>query len=242
MTRIDAISEKEREELKKEIKQEIRHEDLRKKLIGCGGCLLFAIILLGIPSAYVLAQLAKSGFVDVPVMSRAMYKPLPPTRIVLPLYGSKPEDVYRVIATKVKYEPQSGFAKLPVTEAEITTVVQGAIVTAPPDMLPFPIRSAQVAIDDESVEIYAISPQKNRDATVRIRFRPYVKGGELRAEVHEVSLGSLTLNKKVGEFLFNAFGSIVVGATSDALDDLGSLVNVELDPGTIRFIVVPNVR
>lgn len=228
--------------MKDEIKQEIRKEDLRKKLVGCGGCLMLVLLIIGVPSAYVLAQLAKSGFVDVPVMSRALYKPLSPTRVVLPLYGSKPEDVYRVMATKVKYEPQSGFAKLPVSETEITTMVQNAIASAPPDALPFPVRSIQVAIDEESIELFAVSPQKNRDATVRIRFRPYVKGGELRAEVKEVSLGSLTLPKKVGEFLFNAFGSIVVGATSDALDDLGSLVNVELDPGSIRFVVLPKAR
>lgn len=242
MTRIDAISSQEREELKKEIKQEIRHEEFRKKLMGCGGCLALALVILGVPTLYVLAQLAKTGFVDVPVLSRAAYKPLAPTRVVQPLYGTKPEDVYKVIATKVKYEPQSGFAKLPVTEAEITTVVLGAIANAPKEALPFPVRGAQVAIDEESIELFVISPQKNRDATVRIRFRPYVKGGELRAEVHEVSLGSLTLPKKVGEFAFNAFGSVVVGATAEALDDLGTLVNIELDPGVVRFIVVPNVR
>lgn len=241
MTRID-ISPQERDALKKEIKQEIRHEDLRKKMIGCGSCALIVLVLLGVPATYVAAQFAKTGFYDVPVLAKMLYKPTTPTRVVQPLYGSKPEDVLKIVGTKIKYDAKTNLATLPVTEAELTTVVQNAVANAPADTLPFPVRTIQVALDKDEIEIFATSPQKNRDATVRVRFRPFVKGGELKVAVTEIAIGSLQVPKKIGELLFSAFGAIVTTSAGDTLQNLGTLVNVEIEEGIIRFIMVPPNR
>lgn len=242
MSRIDAFSPQERESIKKEIKQEIRKEDRRRRLIGCGGLVLVVLLVVGLPSLYVAGMLAKTGFYDIPVLSRSLYKPSMPERDVVPLYGSKPDDIYRVLGTKVRYEAQTSQATFPVTESELTTIVQHSVASAPPNALPFPVKSVQVAIDPDKVEIYAISPQKNRDATVRIRFRPSVKGGELRADVEEIAIGSLVLPKKIGELAFAAFGALVTDSVSTAISNVGRLVNIELDQGVIRFVVVPNVK
>lgn len=240
MTRIDAFSPQERESIKKEIKQEIRSEERRRRLIGCGGLILVVLLIVGIPALYVASLLAKTGFYDVPVLSRALYKPSSPERTVVPLYGSTPDDIYRVLGTKIKYEPQTSQATFPVSESELTTLVQHSVAGARPNTLPFPVRTVQVAIDPDKIEIYVISPQKNRDATVRIRFRPYVKGGELRAEVQEIAIGSLVLPKKIGELLFAAFGTLVTDSASTAISNVGRLVNIELDQGIVRFVIVPS--
>lgn len=242
MSRIDAFSPQERESIKKEIKQEIRREERRRRLIGCGGLLLVVLLLIGVPALYVASLLAKTGFYDVPVLSKSLYKPSEPERTVVPLYGSKPDDIYRVLGTKVRYEPQTSQATFPVSESEITTIVQHSVAAAPPNTLPFPVRTVQVAIDPDKIEIYAISPQKNRDATVRIRFRPSVKGGELRADVQEIAIGSLVLPKKIGEMLFAAFGALVTDSVSTAVANVGRLVNIELDQGVVRFVIVPITR
>ena len=147
--------------------------------------------LIGVPMTYVAAQFAKTGFYDVPVLAKMLYKPSSPTRIVQPLFGTKPDDVYKVVGTKIKYDASTNLATLPVTESELTTVVQHAVANAPKETLPFPVRTIQVGLEKGAVEIFALSPQKNRDATVRVQFRPFVKGGELNAEVLEVTIGSL---------------------------------------------------
>lgn len=242
MTRIDAFSPQEREAIKKEIKQELHHEATRKRLLSCGVLAAITLLVIGLPILYVSAQLAKTGFYDVPVLSKSYYKPTVPVRTVLPLFGSKPDDIYRILGTKVRYEPATSQATLPVSEAEITTLVQHAIAAAPPDVLPFPVRTAQVAIDAEMVEIYAISPQKNRDATVRIRFKPTVKGGELRANVEEIAVGSLIVPKKIGDLLFAAFGAIVTDAAAEQVANVGSLVDIKLEGGVIKFVVIPKAR
>ena len=242
MTRIDAFSSQEREAIKKEIKQELRHEGARKRLLSCGVLLVVALFVVVGPIIYVSAQLAKTGFFDVPVLSRSLYKPTVPARTVLPLFGSKTEDIQRVLGTKVRYDPTTSQATLPVTEAEITTLVQHAIAAAPPNTLPFPIRTAQVAIDPTAIEIYAISPQKNRDATVRVRFRPFVKAGELKADVEEIAVGSLLLPKRLGNLMFSAFGAIVTDAAAEQVGNIGRLVNIELEEGAVKFIIVPNIR
>ncbi len=241
MTRIDAFSPQERESIKKEIKQEIRSEDRRRRLMGCGGLLLIVLLAVGIPAFYVASQLAKTGFYDVPLLSRSLYKPSVPERTVVPLVGSKPDDIYRVLGTKVQYEAQTSQATFPVTESELTTIVQHSVASAPPKSLPFPVRTVQVAIDPDKIEIYVISPQKNRDATVRIRVKPYVKGGELRADVIEIQIGSLILPQKIGDLLFSAFGALVTDSVSTAVSNVGRLVNIELDQGVVRFVIVPSI-
>ncbi len=239
MTRFDAFSPQERETIKKEIKQEIRSEDKRKRLIGCSVLFIVIVLAIGMPTLYVAAQFAKSGFFDVPVLSRSLYKPSEPVRAVIPLVGSKPEDIYRVLGTKVKYEPQTSQATFSVSESELTTLVQHSVASAPPNVLPFPIRTIQVAIDPDAVEIFAISPQKNRDATVRVRFKPTVKNGDLRADVAEIKIGSLVVPQKIGQLLFSAFSTLVTDSVTTAVANVGRLVDIGLDQGTARFVIVP---
>lgn len=228
--------------MKTEIKQEIRHEERRKRTVRLLTGLLIAFVVIAVPVLFVSAQLAKTGFFDVPVLSAWLYKPTMPTRTVIPLYGSKPDDIYRVVGTKINYDPQTSLAKLPMTEAEITTIAQHGVASAPPDQLPFPIKTMQVAIDPDSVEIYAISPQKHRDATVRVRFRPQVKDGGLKVNVQEIAIGSLIVPNKVGDMLFSIFGSFVTDSVSKSIGQVGTLSDIELEQGIVRFVFYPKNR
>ncbi|HTK05099.1 MAG TPA: hypothetical protein VL500_05935 [Candidatus Eisenbacteria bacterium] len=242
MTRIDPFSPEQREAIKTEIKQEMRHEERRKRTVRLVTGLLIAFVVIAVPVLFVSAQLAKTGFFDVPVLSAWLYKPTAPTRTVIPLYGSKPDDIYRVVGTKISYDPATSLAKLPMTEAEITTIAQHGVTAAPPESLPFPIKTMQVAIDPGSVEIYVVSPQKKRDATVRVRFRPQVKDGSLKASVQEIAVGSLIVPNKVGELLFSIFGAFVTDSVSKSIGQVGTLSGIELEQGIVRFVFYPKNR
>ncbi|HTM67976.1 MAG TPA: hypothetical protein VL426_01630 [Candidatus Binatia bacterium] len=242
MTRIDPFSPEQREAIKTEIKQEMRQEERRQRLRRALTILLGVLIVLGLPTVFVAAELAKTGFVDVPVFSAWLYKPSAPSRTVLPLYGSKPNDIYRVVGTKITYDPTTSLAKLPLTEQEITTLAQAGAATAPPNSLPFPVKSVQVAIDPDTVEIFAVSPQKKRDATVLVRFHPRVKDGHLSAEVEKIAIGSLVVPNKAGDLLFAAFGAIVNESVSRGIAQIGTLMSVETDKGIVRFVILPKSR
>jgi len=242
MTRIDPFSPEQREALKTEIKQEMRHEERRRRVVRLVSGLLIAFAIIAVPVLLVSWQLAKTGFYDVPVLAKRLYRPTEPSRTVLPLYGSKPDDIFRVVGTKIMYDPSTSLAKLPMTEAELTTIAQHGVAGAPPESLPFPIKTMQVAVDPEVVEIYVVSPQKNRDATVRVRFRPFVKDGSLKADVKEIAIGSLIVPKKVGEMLFSMFGAFVTESVAKSVGQVGRLNGIELDRGIVRFVFYPNQR
>lgn len=226
--------------MKREITQEIRQDDRRKRIMGCGGCLLAALIVLAIPTLYIASLLAKTGFVDVPVLSRALYRPSEPRRTVLPLYGTTPETMYRVLATKVTYDPAVSLATMPVTEAEMTTLLQHALFSSP-EKFPFAMKYAQIAIEPEELELYVVSPQKERDATLRMRFRPIVKDKRLEVELHEVVVGNLTLAPWMANAAFAVFGRTALAVASDAIIKVGTPINIELETGLMKFVIAPNV-
>lgn len=242
MTRIDPFSPEQREAIKTEIKQEMRQEERRKRLRRLAVGIAAAVLAVGIPALCVAAVLAKTGFVDVPVMSAWLYKSSAPSRTVLPLFGSKPTDIYRVVGTKIKVDPNTSLASIPLTEAELTTLAQQGVATSPPGSLPFKVKSVQVAIEPDFVEIFVVSPQKGRDATVLARLVPKVKDGKLSAEVVTIAIGSLVVPKGVGNALFAAFGAIVNESVVKAIAQVGTLTGVELGQGTVRFVILPKNR
>ena len=239
MTRIDPFSPEQREAIKTEIKEEMRAEERRKRLRRFIVTAAIAVAAIGIPLLLVCVVMAKSGFVDVPVLSKALYKSTSPTRVVLPLYGSKPADIYRVIGTKVKVDPNTSLASVPLTEAELTTLAQNGVASTPKDSLPFPVKSIQVALDPDAVELFAISPQGRRDATVLVRFKPRVKDGKLYADVERIAIGSLEVPKGVGNAVFAAFGAIVNESVVKVAAQVGTLIRIDLEKGIVRFVILP---
>src|ERR1700675_2015092 len=98
MTRIENVASlQDKEALKKEIRHEIRGEERRKKLASCGGCLLLVLLIVGTPVLLVAMFLAKTGFVEVPLLTRALYRPSTPLHVVMPFAGETADQVLMVL-------------------------------------------------------------------------------------------------------------------------------------------------
>jgi hypothetical protein len=244
MARVDRpAATGDREELKREIRQEIRQEELKKKLAGCGGCLVAVLIVIGLPTLWIASLFAKTGFVEVPVLTSWLYKPAEPERVVLPLGGSTSESVMRTIAGRVSAAPHLGLLTVAARENEITTLLVHAVWSAQEKDLPMKIRNVQVAVDNGSFEVFIVSPRGRRDATVLARVVPSVAvDGTLKAEVRELRIGALEIPHWAAQGLASATIAAVSGTIQTEIAKVGSIVNVETKTGELDLVIAPKQR
>ncbi|MEY4723584.1 MAG: hypothetical protein RLZZ324_1097, partial [Candidatus Parcubacteria bacterium] len=74
--------------IRKIVRHELFFDVMRRKAIGCGGCLIAFLIVLAVPTTWAAVTAAKSGFFSVPLLTRWLYEPSVPTRIVTPYIGT----------------------------------------------------------------------------------------------------------------------------------------------------------
>ncbi len=239
MTRIEPASPSEREALKNEIKKEIRQENLRWRLGAFGGCSLVVLVALAIPTYFVAATLARTGFYKIPFFTQRYYKAAAPVRRVMPLVGSNAQTVITSAVSKAKFDPHTSLLTLTLTETELTTMVQEGVRKAKDGDLPFPVRDVQVAFDDETVEVFAVSPQAAGDTTVRARFVPSADRGTISFRVQEVRVGDLVLPRWLAQSAFDKAGKAMSQAILAESGNLGSLFRIEFSKGSIRFFIMP---
>jgi hypothetical protein len=234
MTRIDGAAPSDHEALKKEIKEELKEEAFRRKLVGCGACAVVLLIVIGVPVLLGASALAKTGFVNVPLFSKALYEPSQPLRTVTPLTGTSSEDVMRIAGLRIRYNETTAIASFTLTETELTTLAQNGVRDAPPGSLPIAIRTAQVAVDPDLVEVFLISPRKERDATVRLRFTPDVREGDVVFDVREIVIGSYRVPLSVGNLLFDAFVEPTLRKVFEGAGPYERPVDIEAEDAKLR--------
>jgi len=234
MTRIESGQNNEREALKKEIVDEIRGDARRRKAIGCGSCALVWVLAILIGGWFVGTTLTKTGFVRVPYVPASVYVPEEPVRVVSPLRGTKPEDVPTIVGSRAKFETSTGKLSIPMKEADITTVVSQAFV-AGIEGLPFAVERAQVAIESDHLELFLVSPQEGRKATVRVRFTPSVADGKVVLALRDIELGKVTLPAFVSNMAFNAVRTSFEGAIESAAAKVGEIRGIDLAKGQLTL-------
>jgi hypothetical protein len=224
MTRSEPAAD--REALKEEIKQEMRSEAVRRKAIGWLGCLVLTAVIVLVPSLWVASLLAKTGFVEIPFLTDRLYRPAEPLRPVRPLSGSNAEQVMRVIISRASFEPASSTVAFTMDEQQLTTFAQGYL--ADPKSLPFRASAVQAAIDPEFVELHFISVRSRRNATVRVRFVPEVRGAAPDLVIKEVVIGSLRLPLWLAEYTVGVLNAGNEKAIAEVFSGIGTLQNIKL--------------
>jgi hypothetical protein len=241
MTKIDIGDQETRQTLKKEIIDEMQHDVRRRKVRNCLGCLFLVILAVTVPTAIVSVQLAKTGLVDIPLLTSRFYKPTEPSREVRPLVGSKSSDILLASASRAKPTLTLGFVTLSFTEAELTTLAKDGIA-ASGNNLPAPLKSIQVAVDQDAVEIFAVTPQHGRDVTVRARFLPWVDAGQMKITPKELVIGGLSVPPSLSGALTLVLNKSLGEVLTSTISQIGHLVAVELDKGVLRLQIVPNMQ
>jgi hypothetical protein len=236
MTRIENSAPHDSETFKREIREELRSEDRRKIMLRFGGCALAAFLIIAIPTVFVVSVVAKTGLVDVPVFSALLFKPGAPSRVVLPLVGEKPDQVMQIIATRMSYDPATSYLTIPIREDELTMIVQDAIAQAPPDTLPFSMKDAQIAIDDNDVELFSHLSRGSQETTLVARFLPTVVSGQFTIDVDEMQIGSLTVPHWIASPLIALAVKPFLSSLQTNLSAVGTLERVDVQQGTLQLV------
>jgi len=238
MTKTELENPETRQALKKEIMAEIKQDARRRRLLNCLGCLTLELLAVLIPLVFVAVLLARTGLVQVPLLTSWLYRPVAPSRTVLPLAGSNTADILIAEISKPKVNPNFGTFKISFNESELTTMAKDGL-NAAGDSLPLKVDSVQVAVDADAVELFATSPQKGRAVTIRIRFVPNVDGGKLKLTINELKIGSLDVPPGASGMLATLLDKSLASAMESGIGQLGQLVNIELAKGFLRVEIVP---
>jgi len=217
---------------------DIKHDARRKKMWGCFGCLALVLLTAAVAALFVLSLLAKTGLVEVPFMTRWLYHPSQASREVTPLVGSNSANILIAAATKAKIDRAFGTIKISFSEAEMTTMAKEGLAVSGAS-LPLPLKSIQVAIDADGVEIFAVSPRKERDVTILAHIIPTVEDGQLKLAAQKLVIGALEIPSSVNKILAPMLDRTISSALSSSISQLGQLVGIELADKTIRFQIIP---
>lgn len=240
MTRVEADGPIDKKQLKKEIRQEMRQSERRRKLLGCGGCLAMTAIAVGIPAFWILTLLARTGITDVPFLTERLYDPVRSVRDVTPLAGSNVDDIMQIFGARSSFDFSSGVVSSYLTENEVTTILRDGIAEAG-DSLPFPVEGPQVAIEQNSAEIFFIVPSDANDIPVKVSFRPEVEGGEIGVDLQDAVIGSYEIPKWIMERLFEPISRQLLGSVSKGLGEVGSIEGIRFEEGTVDIRLIPSI-
>ncbi len=206
MTVVERHDQAEREAIRDEVRAEMAQEKHSRQLKGCGCALLAFAVLIGAPIGLTIWVIAKSGFIEIPVLSDLVYRPPAPVRQVVPLVGTDAETIAKSLAATAKPGSASGTAEITVSEQELTTFLAAAVQSGDLPQLPLAgkITSAQAAIDPDFIEIYLSAAMANgQPQPIILRVLPTVVSGQLNFRVKEAVLGSFPLPAAIFEPLLN---------------------------------------
>lgn len=241
MTRREINGQVDRDALKKEIKSELRAEAARRKVAGYGTCAVLALVALLVPVLLVASVMAKTGLVNVPLLTSRLYKPSSPTRTVVPLVGYGPQDVMSAAMAGAAYNMEVNEVKVEIDEQQLTTLVAHDITAAQgPGGAPFTIASPQIVITPQDMEFFGYAVRGERKGTVLLRFVPHLKNGALTLAPTEMRLGALTVPNFLASMVLDRLSSSLNGGLRQSLQTLGSLSSIQLGDGKVTVGITPN--
>ncbi|MBI2589791.1 hypothetical protein HYW32_02090 [Candidatus Berkelbacteria bacterium] len=165
----------------KEFYADLDRAKKRFTCFSCSGCLGILILILLAAITGILFVIALTGF-EVPLMTKLVYKPPTPIRVVAP---AGTENIDDLIEQKLMNGLKTG--KLILTEQEIT-----AALREPSQSGELALKQGQVSIDDDQAEIYGqVTLVANQPMIVRAIVVPSRTGNSL--ELKKLYLGNLNL-------------------------------------------------
>lgn len=221
------------------VRRELFLEIFRRKALSCLGYLFVVMVVFGIPAGFAAAYVAKTGFVNVPLLTDWLYRPAEPLRVVRPATAASNEVLLRTIGARSTYEPITNLLTVTVRESELSALAIESLHNAPSDELPFAIRDLQVVVDPGIVEIFAISPRGSRAATVRLRLEPDVVAGSLELKLKELRLGAADVPLGLAQFLVSSITKYATVALREQLATAGALADVRAEAGELSLVLVP---
>ncbi|MBU1028938.1 hypothetical protein KKE28_01900, partial [Patescibacteria group bacterium] len=211
-----------REQLKQEIKEEIKHDGRRKRIITVLITLFVMLAILSTPFLIVAVMAAKTGFVQIPVLTGWLYQPSNPTRLVVPLVGSDTETILNSAIARVDYNPNFNSLNFYLTEKELTTLLSSVINSEDKNPLPFQLDSVQAVLEDDRIEVYALTDGDNDSKVpILVSFVPRAEGGQLTIESVDVKIGAFKVPNFLAGLVVGSAANNLAGSVNSMLGDAG---------------------
>lgn len=225
-----------REKMKKEIKEEIRRDEKRRKLVNCIGCLTLKLVVLLAVVLFTASLVAKTGLYEIPVLTNWLYHPSEPTRIVQPLIGYDGEQVMQNAMARAEYNGITSSFSISLSEQELTTIAAEAAEKSDNES-GFAIKSVQMTVSTDGIELFAVSPRSERDVTIKSLFLPSISdNGKMIFDVKTLEIGALD----IPGVLVSPVSRIISGQLSDTLSltdgGLGELQEVRTEDKRLHLV------
>lgn len=185
------------------------------------GCCLIFFGLLVFFSIMVLAVVAKTGLVNIPIISDLFYKQPAVVRPVSPASVEQSDIESKIGSLLVNRTVEF-------TEEELTFMFR-QVITGSEDSYFAP--GVQVAVENGQLEFFGLLT-KPFTANITLHLRPYLEAGQLKFELTQAQLGSLAMPPDTANWLFSeVFGSKLEEVSSE-IEKLNPQ-SLELESGKI---------
>lgn len=229
----------ERDALKAEIKAELRRDAIRGRIAAFGSCSLLMLVALSIPAYLVASSVAKTGLVRVPVISGGNHSPVEPSREIVPLVGSGPEDVIASVMAGADYDPATGRITLTLSEQQITTLVASSVsgqkLGEGPDAVT--LTSAQIAVESDEMELHVTAKKGDRSTSAALLFEPMIEHGKFDMKAKRLVIGELEVPEFVAEALLSTIASPLRTAIDDAFGGVSGIREFRMEQGVIHITI-----
>lgn len=243
MTRLDEnspdpwLQEKSKEaKMKEEIREEVIKELKRKKRRKTLTCCMLELFLVILVFSLIATAIAKTGFFKIPIFSKLFYKTPSPQKII----NITPEeiknfeiDLTKKLKSQVESQIQPGVSgqkievALEFTEKELTAFLRTLEMQGTS-----PIKNAQVAITNETIEIFGEITEPSK-TFLTVALKPSVENDKLKITLQKTKIGALSIPPSLGNFIIDKFLSSQLQAVEEAIGKAGKLESINFKDGKV---------
>lgn len=233
MSRIS--SQLETEQLEKKLSDmEERLSKGKGRFFSCFNCLVYMFVLILVIGGYGAYWGAKSGLVDVPMLSDKLYQePKPDYLVTSEKFLSATEILKSLLAGAAKQFAQGkevATVDLNITEGQLTSLLQNTLNTQEKNY-----SLAQVSIHDGILDMYI---KTDKGLVVNIIATPIFDNGKLKFKTESVKIGNAPLPKFVSSIALSMSIGGAVNTMQKTLSALGSLQGVYIEGVTMRMTIL----
>jgi len=222
--RLKKIKEK---KLKRQSLQDLEDKEKRWKRSRLSTSCFIYLVITVVLVVFILAIIAKTGIIEIPIISSYFYQKPQPTRVVIIDEADSLESILRQNISAISQGKEMVFE---ITEGQLTALLNEPLATD--DDLN--IDQLQAVITPQNVEIFGhlISPV---DAYLVLDVIPRVNDGRLDFDVADISLGSMPLPASLANFIIDKVLMSQIQDYNEDLKDFGTLSDIELSEGKLKI-------
>ena len=198
------------------------------------GCFLIFIIIFVLFGIGAGITIAKTGLLDIPILSKAIYKPTEPTREII---TSQNVDVKKIISSKSSsLKSAESTIKITFSEIEATSLLRSQLLDMQDDE--FSIDNAQIVFLDDAIEVFA-EISDPREAVVKIVIEPHIANGELDVKIRDIDIGGLDLPSFIPNLVIS---TLLEGKLAEAEKILSEspIKEVQIIDGEMSVVIDPS--